>query len=82
MTDKEQRRIFIIAGPNGAGKPTFAREFLTNQGGCPVFADADLIAAGVSPVAPDTAAFDAERIMLAQIAAHVRRRESLAFETT
>ena len=41
-----QKKIVIIAGPNGAGKTTFAREFLPNEAGCPVFVNADLIAAG------------------------------------
>jgi predicted ABC-type ATPase len=38
-------RVIIIAGPNGAGKTTFAREFLPNEAGCPIFVNADLIAA-------------------------------------
>jgi predicted ABC-type ATPase len=41
-----RKRIVIIAGPNGAGKTTFAREFLPNEAGCPIFVNADLIAAG------------------------------------
>jgi len=39
------KRIVIIAGPNGAGRSTFAREFLPNEAGCPIFVNADLIAA-------------------------------------
>lgn len=76
------RRIVIIAGPNGAGKTTFAREFLPNEANCPNFVNADLIAAGLSPFAPELAAFKAGRIMLKTIADHVRRSESFAFETT
>ncbi|WP_368074014.1 hypothetical protein [Achromobacter denitrificans] len=75
-------QIFIIAGPNGAGKTSFAREFLPNEASCPVFVNADLIAAGLSPFAPEAAAMDAGRIMLAQIKEHVRKHESFAFETT
>lgn len=48
MTDNT-RRILIIAGPNGAGKSTFAREFLPGEANCPVFVNADMIAAGVAP---------------------------------
>ena len=80
MSDKPQ--VFIIAGPNGAGKTTFAREFLPHEASCPQFVNADLIAAGISPFAPEQAAQAAGRIMLSQIAAHARRRESFAFETT
>ena len=50
------KRIFVIAGPNGAGKTTFATEFLPNEAKCPVFVNADLIAAGLSPFRPNLAA--------------------------
>ncbi len=76
------KRIVIIAGPNGAGKTTFAREFLPNEANCPIFVNADLIAAGLSPFAPELAAFKAGRLMLEEIAAHAKRGESFAFETT
>lgn len=75
-------KIIIIAGPNGAGKTTFAQEFLPQEAGCPVFVNADLIAAGLSPFAPERAAIQAGRLTLQAIAQHVARRESFAFETT
>jgi predicted ABC-type ATPase len=76
------KQILIIAGPNGAGKTTFAKEFLPNEAGCPVFINADLIAAGLSPFAPDLAAVKAGRLMLEAIAEHEAEGESFAFETT
>lgn len=76
------KKIIIIAGPNGAGKTTFAREFLPNEAECPQFVNADLIAAGLSPFAPDVAAVRAARIMLESITDLERRGESFAFETT
>lgn len=63
----KDKRIVIIAGPNGAGKTTFAREFLPTDAELPNFVNADLIAAGLSPFAPDVAAFKAGRIMLETI---------------
>jgi predicted ABC-type ATPase len=78
----QDKRILIIAGPNGAGKTTFAREFLPNEADCPAFVNADLIAAGLSPFAPEIAALRAGRLMLGQISAYVRQRRSFAFETT
>jgi predicted ABC-type ATPase len=78
----EPLRVIIIAGPNGAGKTTFAREFLPNEADCPVFVNADLIAAGLAPFAPESAAIQAGRLMLQELARHFAARESFAFETT
>jgi predicted ABC-type ATPase len=75
-------KVIVIAGPNGAGKTTFAREFLPNEAGCQVFVNADLIAAGLAPFAPETAAVQAGRLMLQELARHFAARESFAFETT
>lgn len=77
-----QPRIIIIAGPNGAGKTTFAREFLPKEAGCRAFLNADLIAAGLSPLDPDRAAIQAGRLILKLAQEHVGRRESFAIETT
>lgn len=76
------KRIIIIAGPNGAGKTTFARSFLPEEAQLPRFINADLIAAGLSPFAPEAAAIKAGRLMLEEIIACVQRGESFAFETT
>jgi predicted ABC-type ATPase len=78
----DERKILIIAGPNGAGKTTFARAFLPQEAACPIFINADLIAAGLAPFAPETAAFEAGRIMLESIAKQVKNGHSFAFETT
>jgi predicted ABC-type ATPase len=77
-----ERKIIIIAGSNGAGKTTFAREFLPREAGCPLFVNADLIASGLSPFAPGAVNIRAGRLMIEEIESHVRRRESFAFETT
>lgn len=77
-----EKKIVIIAGPNGAGKTTFAREFLPNEAHCPVFINADLIAAGLSPFAPELAAVKAARLMLHAIDEHVSKGDSFALETT
>jgi predicted ABC-type ATPase len=76
------KKIIIIAGPNGAGKTTFAREFLPTDEACLNFVNADLIAAGLSPFAPEAAAVQAGRLMLTQIADHVAHGRSFALETT
>jgi predicted ABC-type ATPase len=76
------KKILIIAGPNGAGKTTFARAFLPKEALCLRFINADLIAAGLSPFAPEDAAVKAGRLMLTEIEELVVCGESFAFETT
>lgn len=75
-------KIVIIAGPNGAGKTTFAREFLPHEADCPLFINADLIAAGLSPFDPAAAAIRAGRVMIEEIDRNFAEHRSFAFETT
>ena len=82
MADAVNKKIIIIAGPNGAGKTTFARSFLPAEAHLPRFINADLIAAGLAPFAPETAAIKAGRLMLEEIDHSVKHGESFAFETT
>lgn len=77
-----EKKVVIIAGPNGAGKTTFAKSYLVAEGNCPQFINADLIAAGLSPFAPETAALWAGRLMLEKIAQCEQLGESFAIETT
>ena len=76
------KKVIIIAGPNGAGKTTFAREYLPNEAGCPIFINADLIAAGLAPFSPESAAIKAARLMLKEIEFNVKAGNSFAIETT
>ena len=76
------KKIIIIAGPNGAGKTTFARDFLPAEDQTLRFINADLIAAGLAPFNPETAAFKAGRLMLEEIDECVDAGHSFAFETT
>jgi len=77
-----ERRVIIIAGPNGAGKTTFAREYLPQELGITAFINADLIAAGLSPFAPELAARRAGRLMLEEIDRCAEEGADFAFETT
>lgn len=77
-----RKKIIIIAGPKGAGKSTFAKEFLPHEAECPEFVNADLIAADLSPFNPDQVAVTAGRIMLSRIKELVEKGENFAFETT
>jgi predicted ABC-type ATPase len=82
MCHAMEKKVVIIAGPNGAGKTTFAREFLPQEAGLPLFINADLIAAGLSPFDPDAVAIRAGRMMLGEIDRHAAEGRSFAFETT
>jgi len=73
---------WIIAGPNGAGKTTFALEYLPQVAGCTHFINADLIAAGLSPLAPERELLAASRLFLREIEERIAAREDFAFETT
>ena len=74
--------MYVIAGPNGAGKTTFSSEFLPGFVRCREFLNADLIAAGLSPFAPETQNLRAGRLLLQRMAELVGRRADFGFETT
>ena len=74
--------VYVIAGPNGVGKTTFARKFLPKYANCKNFVNADLIAEGMSPFSPEAAAVRAGRLVLSEIRFFSQRRVSFAFETT
>lgn len=81
MVATMKKKCYIIAGPNGAGKTTFAETYLPIEGRCLNFVNADLIAAGLSPLNPDLVSFEAGRILLARIEHLANRGESFAYET-
>lgn len=72
----------IIAGPNGAGKTTFALTYLPEAADCRNFVNADLIAAGLSPLSPDREWLAASRLFLKEIDHYIQRQDDFAFETT
>lgn len=74
--------LYVIAGPNGAGKTTFAKEFLPHEAECFEFVNADLIAGGLSPFAPERAAFRAGRLMLERIHSLGKQGMDFGFEAT
>ncbi len=74
--------IYLIAGCNGAGKTTFAKEFLPKEVKCLRFLNADEIARGLSPLKPSAGAVRAARLLLTQVAECLRRRETFALEST
>jgi len=79
MNDK---KLYIIAGCNGAGKTTASFTILPEILDCKEFVNADEIAKGLSPFQPEKASFEAGRIMLNRINELLSENENFAFETT
>jgi len=75
-------KLYIVAGPNGAGKTTFAKKFLPEQVHCLEFVNADLIAAGLSPLNVKAAEVRAGWLMLDRIHELAGQKKDFAFETT
>lgn len=73
---------WIVAGPNGAGKTTFALDYLPLVANCTRFVNADLIAAGLSPLDPEGEVKAASRLFLNEIQSAIAARRDFAYETT
>jgi predicted ABC-type ATPase len=73
--------IYLIAGCNGAGKTTFAKEFLPTIGVIR-FLNADEIARGLSPLRPEVVAFKAGKLLLSELRELIDRHENFALEST
>ena len=78
----EQKRLFIIAGCNGAGKTTASFNILPDLLNCREFVNADEIARGLSPFQPESVSIEAGRLMLKRINELIKTRQDFSFETT
>jgi predicted ABC-type ATPase len=74
--------IVVIGGPNGAGKTTISRAVVSESANLTEFVNADVIAQGLSGFDPESAAFQAGRIMLERLRELAQARASFAFEST
>lgn len=72
----------IVAGANGSGKSTFSLCFLPRYAACLEFVNPDLIAAGLSPLAPTHAALKAGKLVLERIGVLSAGLKDFGFETT
>jgi len=77
-----KNNVYIIAGPNGSGKTTFAKMFLPEYAKCGNFINADLIAQGLSPFSPEKAALKSGKLVLEQIKQYSASLTDFGFETT
>lgn len=76
------KKLYIIAGCNGAGKTTASLTILPEILDCKEFVNADEIARGLSPFNPESVAIQAGRLMLERIEYLLDQDESFAIETT
>ena len=76
------KKLYIIAGWNGAGKTTASFTILPEILNCKEFVNADEIAKGLSPFQPEKVSLEAGRIMLNRINELIVENENFAFETT
>lgn len=74
--------IYLIAGCNGAGKTTFAKEFLPREVNCLRFFNADEIARGLSPLQPSAGAAKAARLLLAEVRDAIEAHHTFGLEST
>jgi predicted ABC-type ATPase len=73
--------FYLFGGPNGAGKTTSALHILPSLG-CKTFINADLIAAGFSPLDVDAAAWKAGVFMMKELRALGDRGVDFGTEST
>lgn len=76
------RKLYIIAGCNGAGKTTASYTVLPEMLGCREFVNADEIARGLSPFNPASVGIEAGRLMLRRMDDLLAEGADFAFETT
>lgn len=76
------KKLYIIAGCNGAGKTTASYTILPEILDCNEFVNADEIARGLSPFRPEKAGIQAGRLMLQRIKSLIDKGQDFAFETT
>ncbi len=74
-----EKKLYIIAGCNGAGKTTASKKFLPEN---IIFVNADMIAFELRPNNVESVAFIAGKIMLNRIDELFSKGESFAIETT
>jgi len=77
---KKIKEVIIIAGPNGCGKTTFAKEFLKKKK-LP-FLNADEIAAKINPHDVAAVKFQAGKKFLNKIQDYIKNEKSFAVEST
>ncbi len=78
----DEKKFYIIAGCNGAGKTTASKRLLPDLINCTEFINADEIAFKLCPEDVSSVAFFAGRLMLVKMNELFNRGDTFAIETT
>lgn len=76
------KKIFMIAGPNGSGKTTTAMSMISNIAMLDEFINADEIARGLAPMHPESMSLTASKLMLKRLKELICSGKNFVFETT
>ncbi|MDZ4840801.1 MAG: hypothetical protein SH859_01475 [Hyphomicrobium aestuarii] len=82
MSEPKPPVLWLVAGPDGVGKTTYAFRHIRSVSGSVHFVNVDEIARGLSPLQPDIARRAAARVALTRIDQLMADRETLSIETT
>jgi len=82
MSSPRKPICYIIAGPNGVGKTTFAMRYLPAIAQCRNFVNADEIAKGLAPLDAQGSVMQAGKLFFSQLEEKLADRQDFAFETT
>jgi len=78
----QQPQFWIVAGPNGVGKTTYAFRHIRAVSGSTSFVNLDEIARGLSPLDPSAEQQRAARVALEMTRSLIAERRSFSIETT
>jgi len=73
------KRIYVIAGGNGAGKTTFFNTYLQKEG--MIFLNADILANNLNPDKPEAASYEAAELIRHMIVDLIQKDISFCYET-
>ncbi len=76
------KKMYIIAGCNGAGKTTASFTILPEFMQCEEYVNADEIARGLSPFHPERVPVEAGKLMISRMTEFLRKGVTFAVETT
>ncbi len=80
--DRPAAQFWIVAGPNGVGKTTYAFRHIKTVSGSTSFVNLDEIARGLSPLDPSAEQQRAARVALELTRSLIADRRSFSIETT